>query len=87
MKKTVEIIRPSFFSKSVPADFKRIEFDYKNEVIVANEVPVDYVFIGDSITERWELDAYFLGSGRLVLNRGMGSDSTEYIFKDLKQMS
>jgi Lysophospholipase L1 and related esterases len=81
MIKTVEIIRPSFFSKSVPADLKRIEFDYKNEVIIANEVPVDYVFIGDSITERWELDAYFLGSGKLVLNRGMSSDSTEYIFK------
>jgi Lysophospholipase L1 and related esterases len=74
------IIRPPLYSKYVAADSKRIEFDYKNEVLVVNKVPVDYVFIGDSITERWELNAYFRGC-KAAINRGIGSDTTEYILK------
>ena len=73
--------RPGLFSTAVAADSRRLEFDYKNEVIVRNAVPVDFVFIGDSITHMWELNAYFGQSGRLVLNRGIGGDITEFVLK------
>jgi lysophospholipase L1-like esterase len=75
-----DLIRPGLFGHAVAADNRRLEFDYKNEVIVRNAVPVDVVFIGDSITHMWELNAYFGGKG-LVLNRGIGGDITEYVLK------
>ena len=79
-----DIIRPGFFSRQVAADGRRMEFDYRNEVIVINKVPVDFVFIGDSITHLWELNAYFTGKSGLVLNRGIGGDTTEYALKRLE---
>jgi hypothetical protein len=75
MSNRVDIIKPGLFSKQVNADNRRIEFDYKNEVIVSNKIAVDYVFIGDSITHMWELNAYFGKSQRLILNRGIGGDT------------
>ncbi|MEG2287480.1 MAG: GDSL-type esterase/lipase family protein [Ruthenibacterium sp.] len=76
-----QIIRPGLFSVSVSADSRRGEFDFKNQVIVENEVPVDFVFIGDSITQLWELHAYFNAPGQMVLNRGISGDTTEYVLK------
>jgi lysophospholipase L1-like esterase len=74
-----QIIRPGLFSLQVAADSRRLEFDGKNEVIVSNCVPIDYVFIGDSITHGWELNAYFGGQGNIVINRGIGGDKAEYM--------
>lgn len=76
----VKIQKPGTFSVYVSADTRRAEFDCKNEVIVTNRVPVDFVFIGDSITEMWELNAYFR-KNKLILNRGIGGDRTEYLLK------
>ncbi|MEG1873735.1 MAG: GDSL-type esterase/lipase family protein [Ruthenibacterium sp.] len=76
-----QIIRPGLLSVSVSADSRRGEFDFKNQVIVENEVPVDFVFIGDSITQLWELNAYFNAPGQMVLNRGISGDTTEYVLK------
>jgi Lysophospholipase L1 and related esterases len=77
----INLLRPGMFSVQVAADSRRVEFDCKNEVIVANKIPVDFVFIGDSITHKWELNAYFGRTGRLVLNRGIGGDTSEYVLK------
>lgn len=52
------------------------ELDLANEMVVTNHVPVDFVFIGDSITRNWELNAYFGSGGKVVLNRGIGGDTT-----------
>lgn len=76
-----QILRPGMFSVQASADSRRLEFDAKNEVVVSNQVPVDYVFIGDSITHGWELNAYFGGRNRIVLNRGIGGDKPEYVLK------
>jgi Lysophospholipase L1 and related esterases len=76
-----DILSPGNFSLQVAADSRRLEFDYKNEVIISNDIPVDFVFIGDSITHFWELNAYFRRQGKLVLNRGIGGDTTEYVLK------
>jgi len=75
------IIKPGFYSLQVAADSRRAEFDIKNEVIIANNIPVDFVFIGDSITQRWELNAFFGNKGKMILNRGIGGDTSEYVLK------
>lgn len=72
---------PGYFSVDAAADSRRGEFDCKNEVILRRGTPVDCVFFGDSITERWELNAYFSFPNGCVLNRGIGGDRTEYAAK------
>jgi lysophospholipase L1-like esterase len=42
-------------------------------------VPVDAVFIGDSITEMWALDVYFQGASGFLVNRGIGGDRTPFV--------
>ncbi|MBC8081310.1 MAG: G-D-S-L family lipolytic protein [Gorillibacterium sp.] len=76
-----DIVKPGLFSVQVAADSRRSEFDVKNEILVTNRVPIDAVFIGDSITHNWELDAYFGGKGLIVVNRGIGGDVTEYCLR------
>ena len=79
--KRIDFIKPGTFSVQVAADSRRLEFDMKNEVVITNNVPVDFVFIGDSITHLWELDAYFGKKNCLILNRGIGGDTSEYVLK------
>lgn len=76
-----KIIDPGLFSKQVAADTKRGEFNYKNAVIVENNVNVDFVFIGDSITDFWEVNAYLGTSNKIIVNRGIGGDITEFVLK------
>ncbi len=73
-------IKPGFFSENV-ADSKRLEFDVKNQVLIQNSKTVDFVFAGDSITQGWELNAYFNKPGQLIINRGIGGDITKYMCK------
>jgi len=76
----INIIRPGFYSLNVRADARRLEFDSHNESIMEYGLPIDAVFIGDSITEYWALDVFFNPSKRIV-NRGIGGDTTTYIIK------
>ena len=71
--KPAEMIRPPLFGDGAAADTRRMEFDLQNGVLVTNHTPVDVVFIGDSITHFWEVNAYFHRFG-LVINRGIGGD-------------
>lgn len=72
------MISPGLFSQTAAADLRRGEFDLKNEVIITNDISVDYLFIGDSITSRWENEAYFRDLG-VVINRGIGGDNSHYL--------
>ncbi|MFY0542565.1 SGNH/GDSL hydrolase family protein [Brevibacillus sp. H7] len=76
-----EIIRPGFFSIEAAADRRRNEFDYHNEAILHHRVPVDFVFFGDSITHWWDLQTYFGRTGKFIVNRGIGGDTTEFARK------
>lgn len=84
-------IKPGLFSKQVAADFRRSEFDSKNEQILHAGLRPDFVFIGDSITHAWELGAYFRRTGRMLVNRGIGGDIPYYVEKrfaaDVAQLS
>lgn len=77
----VEIVKPGFFATAAAADSRRGEFDIGNEVLIAHEVPVDFVFIGDSITHMWELNAYFGRGGRFIVNRGIGGDISSHVLR------
>ena len=70
-------IKPGYLSQVFRADERRMEFDCKNQTIIQKECPVDIVFIGDSITQMWELEAYFHQYHLMILNRGIGGDRTK----------
>lgn len=76
-----KIIDPGYFSKQVAADNKRGEFNTKNRIIVENNTEVDFVFMGDSITDNCEINAYLGKSNKIILNRGISGDRTEYVLK------
>lgn len=76
----MEIIKPGLFGKTYSADNRRNVFDFHNEQILTENKKVDFVFIGDSITEYWDLNVYFADSGYIV-NRGIGGDISEIILK------
>lgn len=70
------IVRPGLFSPENGADKRRPEFDAHNEVLVYRNVPVDFVFLGDSITDYWDVQTYFGGQGNTIVNRGIGAEIT-----------
>lgn len=74
------IVRPGFFGGIVAADTMRGVFDYHNETILSHHREVDLVFIGDSITQMWDLSTFFEG-GKVVVNRGIGGDVSTYALK------
>ena len=79
--KRPEIVSPGTFGVIIAADARRIEFDLKNESILHRAIPVDAVFLGDSITHYWELEAYFHADQGLILNRGIAGDGTEFALR------
>lgn len=76
----MDIIKPGLFGKAYSADSRRSVFDFHNEQILTEKKKVDFVFIGDSITEYWDLNAYFNNS-LYIVNRGVGGDISEIILK------
>ena len=75
-----DIIKPGLFGKTVPADNRRMDFDFYNEQILYLKKRPDLLFIGDSITQLWDLNAYF-GSNQFIVNRGIGGDDSTYLAK------
>lgn len=71
--------RPEYFTRTAAADSRRKEFDIKNHSLIYTDQKPDFLFIGDSITHYWELNAYFNLPGQLIVNRGIGGDTTEYL--------
>lgn len=59
---------------------RREEFNRKNSIYYANGFPVDVLFIGDSITESFEVQPYF-GEFGTVVNRGIGGEIVENLSK------
>src|SRR2546421_6192368 len=66
------LIRPGEFGLVVAADARRGVFDSHNEALLASGVPIAAVFIGDSITDMWALDAFFHSPSGFLVNRGIG---------------
>lgn len=73
--------RLEYFSLPVAADSRRKEFDIKNHSLIYEKKRPDFLFIGDSITHYWELNNYFGQTNGLIINRGIGGDTTTYLRK------
>jgi lysophospholipase L1-like esterase len=70
-----QLIKPGQFGENGAANVRRFHFDFWNEQIVRQDQPVSTVFMGDSITELWDLHAYFASRpGEAIENRGIGGD-------------
>lgn len=78
--KKINLIRPGFFGKHVPSDERRIEFDILNEQILYLERYPDYVFLGDSITDRWDIYAY-IKTDKFIVNRAVSGEHSEFLLK------
>jgi lysophospholipase L1-like esterase len=79
-KQRPEMVRPGVFGLESAADGRRGIFDYHNEALLAHGIPIDTVFIGDSITEMWALDAFFRSAGGgMIVNRGISGDRTPFV--------
>ncbi|MBR1968654.1 MAG: hypothetical protein IKA11_04600 [Clostridia bacterium] len=63
------------FALEAPKGERRAIFNCLNSVYLINELLVDILFIGDSITERFEVYPYFNKYGNIV-NRGIGGEAT-----------
>ena len=74
------MIKPGIFGKSYTADTRRSVFDFHNHQILTENKKTDCVFIGDSITEYWDVNVYFDHTKYLV-NRGVGGDISEIVAK------
>ncbi|NQT58208.1 MAG: hypothetical protein HQ557_04415 [Bacteroidetes bacterium] len=74
------MIRPGFFGKTVPADGRRIDFDFANDQLLTMQKKPDILFIGDSLTQLWDVHVYF-DTKKLLVNRGIGGDTSEYLLK------
>lgn len=74
----MELIKPGLFGSSYTADTRRRVFDFHNHQILSQNKHVDCVFIGDSITEYWDVGAYF-NNAVFTVNRGVGGDISEIV--------
>lgn len=81
MNKQIDVITTEYFTEIVAADLRRKEFDIKNHSILSSEKSPDFIFIGDSITQFWELNNYFDVSNNFIINRGIAGDTTTYLNK------
>jgi lysophospholipase L1-like esterase len=69
------LIKPGNFGENGAADRRRVFFDFWNEEIIREDRPVSTVFMGDSITEFWDLPAYFpMRPEAAIENRGISGD-------------
>ncbi len=76
-----QLVKPGLFGDNASADRLRGRFDFWNEEVIREDVAVGTVFMGDSITELWQLDAYFTPSDGVILNRGIGGDITTHMLR------
>ncbi|NLU22560.1 MAG: G-D-S-L family lipolytic protein [Phycisphaerae bacterium] len=76
------VIRPGKFGANGAADVRRGFFDFWNEQIIREDKEVGTVFMGDSITELWNLHVYFSPAlGEIIENRGISSDLASVMVK------
>ncbi len=73
------VVKPGMFGVPACADSRRQEFDVCNEELLLAGVRPDVLFIGDSITHLWEVQAYFGGTGNILINRGIGGDNSTHM--------
>ncbi|UUZ93140.1 GDSL-type esterase/lipase family protein [Paenibacillus sp. P25] len=79
--KESSIIRPGYFSVRAAADQMRPVYDHYNEQLIYHRLPLSFVFIGESITQFWDVQTYFGGMKNAIVNRGISGDITLHMLK------
>ncbi len=86
----MDIIKPGQFAHNglhhnyiVCADNKRYEFDIGNATLLRLGKKPDFVFLGDSITQGYDVNTYF-GDTSFCINRGIGGDVPMYMSRRLQ---
>ena len=74
------MIKPGLFGKQAAADNRRMDFDFGNEQLLYLKKKIDFLFIGDSITQLWDIPAY-VGTEFYIVNRAAGGDTSYYLNK------
>jgi lysophospholipase L1-like esterase len=70
-----KLVKPGTFGANGAADKRRVFFDFWNEQVIREDLPIGTVFMGDSITELWNLPVYFTPAlGEITQNRGISGD-------------
>lgn len=72
------MIKPEVFGEIAASGVRRRQFDFENEILITHKTPIDYVFIGDSITHYWEVQSYFGRNGSFIVNRGISGDISTF---------
>ncbi|MGK0577687.1 SGNH/GDSL hydrolase family protein [Macrococcus capreoli] len=78
-------MRPNFIAlpkleDGHPVNKLRESFNRRNEVILYHHDPVGIVFIGDSITDYWDIESYLtLSNNKRIINRGIGNDRSQWV--------
>lgn len=80
-RQRIPIIRPGTFTFNAAADRLRSAYDGYNEQILFHNIAVDFDFIGESITQFWDLQVYFSSSGKFIINRGISGDITPIMLR------
>lgn len=63
-----------------PVNKLRESFNRRNETILYHNDSIGIVFIGDSITDYWDIESYLtLSNGKRIINRGIGNDRTQWV--------
>lgn len=85
----MDIIKPGNFANNIVehnfivcADSKRQMFDRSNETLLRRGKKPDFVFLGDSLTDGYDINSYF-GDTSFCVNRGIGGDVPMFIFRRL----
>lgn len=63
-----------------PVNKLRESFNRRNETILYHNDSIGIVFIGDSITDYWDIESYLtLNNDKRIINRGVGNDRTQWV--------
>lgn len=78
------VVNFNLFTKNtyLESSISELKKGYKNEIVFLENDYTNYLFLGDSITDYYDLDKYY--EGLPVVNSGISGNTTEDILNDMK---
>ena len=78
------VVDLNLFTKNtyLESSISKLKKGYENEIVFLENDYTNYLFLGDSITDYYDLDKYY--EGLPVVNSGISGNTTEDILNDMK---
>ena len=78
------VVNFNLFTKNtyLESSISELKKDYESEIVFLENDYTNYLFLGDSITDYYDLDKYY--EGLPVVNSGISGNTTEDILNDMK---